>query len=333
MISVRYSVVVPVFNEEEVIRETHRRLFSVMAGLGGDFEIIYINDGSVDATGQIIRDLCRSDKRIKMLSFSRNFGHQTAITAGMDYAAGKAVIIIDADLQDPPEVIPSMVEEWEKGYEVVYGRRICREGENWLKKLSARCFYRLLHKITRVDIPVDVGDFRLIDSRVRDSLLRIPEHNRYVRGLISWLGFRQTFVDYARAPRFAGKTKYPLKSMLKLAFDGITSFSYKPLKAGITLGVLLSLFSFLFLIFVFVSRLFDLVVMEPGYASLMCVILFFFGIILIILGIIGEYIARVFEEVKARPLYIICDLEGDFGREGRSGIPVFKDDGENARPD
>lgn len=317
-----FSVVVPVYNEAAVIAETHRRLLAVMDELAASFEIIYVNDGSTDSTGQILRPICRSDSRVKMISFSRNFGHQTAITAGMDYTSGDAVIVIDADLQDPPEIIPAMIENWQNGYEIVYGRRIRREGESWLKKISARCFYRILHKITKVDIPVDVGDFRLIDARVRDALLQIPEHNRYVRGLISWLGFRQTFVDYVRAPRFAGKTKYPLKNMLKLAFDGITSFSYKPLKAGIVLGILLSLFSFFFLLFVFIARLFDLVVMEPGYASIMCVVLFFFGIILIILGIIGEYIARIFEEVKGRPLYIVCDLEGEFGRGGRPGIPV-----------
>lgn len=330
---IRYSVVVPVYNEEAVISETHRRLFQVLGGLAPSWELIYVNDGSTDKTGQILRAFCRSDSRVKMLSFSRNFGHQTAITAGMDYAGGDAVIIIDADLQDPPELIPEMIAKWQEGYEIVYGRRIRRQGETWLKKITARCFYRFLHRITNVDIPVDVGDFRLIDARVRDALLLIPEHNRYVRGLISWLGFRQAFVDYIRAPRFAGKTKYPFRSMLKLAFDGITSFSYKPLKLGIGLGILLSLFSFFFLLFVFIARLFDLVVMEPGYASIMCVILFFFGIILIILGIIGEYIARIFEEVKARPLYIICDREGQFGRQGRSGIPVADNAARSSKPD
>jgi glycosyltransferase involved in cell wall biosynthesis len=281
----RYSLVVPVYNEEAVIEETNRRLTGVMAALHEPFEIIYVNDGSRDRTGQLVREFCQADSRVKLLTFSRNFGHQTA---GMDYASGDAIIVIDADLQDPPEIIPQMIDSWREGYEVVYGRRMARQGETWFKRKTASAYYRFLNRLTDVKIPSDVGDFRLIDAKVRDALLTIPEHNRYVRGLISWLGFRQTWVDYVRAPRFAGTTKYPLHKMLRLAIDGITSFSYKPLKIGIGLGLVLSIFSFCFLLFVFISRFFHLVVMEPGYASLMCVILFFFGILLIMLGIIGE---------------------------------------------
>jgi polyisoprenyl-phosphate glycosyltransferase len=316
---VRYSLVVPLYNEEAVIGETHRQLTAVMTDLAEPFEIIYINDGSRDRTGELARAICLADPRAKLLTFSRNFGHQTAITAGMDYAAGEAIVVIDADLQDPPAVIPQMIERWQAGYDVIYGRRVSRNGESWFKRASAHCFYRLLNKLTDTPMPVDVGDFRLIDRKVRDALLRIPEHNRYVRGLISWLGFRQTMVDFERAPRFAGQTKYPLRKMVRLAVHGITSFSYKPLKLGIGLGLALSILSFCFLLFVFISRLFNLVIMEPGYASIMCVILFFFGIVLIMLGIIGEYIARIFEEVKGRPLYILCDKTGEFGREGRTG--------------
>jgi polyisoprenyl-phosphate glycosyltransferase len=317
MDQVRYSLVVPFYNEESVIEETHRRLTEVMSAMAEPYEIIYVNDGSHDRSGQMVRAICESDQHAKMLIFSRNFGHQTAITAGMDYAAGDAVIIIDADLQDPPDVIPSMIERWKDGYEVVYGHRQSRQGESWFKRETARRFYRLLNRMSDIEIPADVGDFRLIDKKVRDALLKIPEHNRYVRGLISWLGFRQTMVDYIRAPRFAGETKYPIRKMVRLAIDGIASFSYRPLKMSIGLGLMLSIFSFLFLLFVFISRLFNLVIMEPGYASLMCVILFFFGIILIMLGVIGEYIGRIFEEVKGRPLYIICDKTGEFGRSGR----------------
>ena len=317
MDKIRFSLVVPLYNEEAVIEETNRRLTAVMNSLNENYEIIYINDGSRDRTGLLARELCAADPRIKLITFSRNFGHQTAITAGMDHAGGDAVIIIDADLQDPPEIIPQMIEHWEEGYEVVYGRRTARSGVNWFKRFTAKRYYRFLRRMTDVEIPVDVGDFRLIDARVRDALMTMPEHNRYVRGLISWLGFRQTFVDYVRAPRFAGETKYPLKKMLRLAADGIASFSYKPLKMGIGLGVVLSAFSFLFLMFVFISRLFNLIVMEPGYASIMCVILFFFGVVLIMLGIIGEYIARIFEEVKGRPIYVISDRTGEFKREGR----------------
>lgn len=317
MDTIELSVIVPVYNEEAVITETNHRLLAVLDSLAIPFELIYVNDGSRDGSAALLRTFCRQDHRVKMLALSRNFGHQTAITAGMDHAAGQAVVIIDADLQDPPEIIPEMIRRWKDGYDVVYGRRISREGERWSKKLTARLYYRLLRRMTDVEIPVDVGDFRLIDARVRDALMKMPEHNRYVRGLISWLGFRQTSTDYVRAPRFAGETKYPLRRMIKLAVDGITSFSYRPLKLGIGLGIALSLLSFLFLVFVFAARLFDLVVMEPGYASLMCVLLFFFGIMLIMLGVIGEYIGRIFEEVKGRPLYIICDQEGDLAPSGR----------------
>lgn len=321
MDTLELSVIVPVYNEEAVISETNRRLLSVLDRLAISAELIYINDGSRDGSAALLRSFCHQDSRVKMLSLSRNFGHQTAITAGMDHAAGQAIVIIDADLQDPPDIIPEMLRLWKEGYDVVYGRRISREGERWAKKLSARLYYRLLRRMTDVEIPVDVGDFRLIDSRVRDALMKMPEHNRYVRGLISWLGFRQTSTDYVRAPRFAGETKYPFRRMVKLAVDGITSFSYRPLKMGIGLGIALSLLSFLFLVFVFAARLFDLVVMEPGYASLMCVLLFFFGIMLIMLGVIGEYIGRIFEEVKGRPLYIIADQEGDLPPSGRHQNP------------
>lgn len=313
----RYSVVMPVYNEEAVILESCRRIRATMAALDEPFEIIVINDGSRDQSASILKELCRQDLVFKLISFSRNFGHQTAITAGMDHASGDAIIVIDADLQDPPEVIPQMIGKWQAGYEVVYGHRIRREGETVSKRLTAKWYYRLLHRLTDVDIPVDVGDFRLIDAKVRDALVKIPEHNRYVRGLISWLGFRQTFVDYVREPRFAGETKYPFRKMVKLAVDGIVSFSYKPLRLGIGLGVFVSVTSFLFLVFIFISRLFNLFVMEPGWASLMCVMLFLFGIVLIVMGIIGEYIARIFEEVKGRPLYIVCDTIGDLRQPER----------------
>lgn len=306
-----FSVVVPLFNEEEVLPEMIRRLTSVMEGIGEPFEVILVNDGSRDGTMRIVREVCAADPRFKLLSFSRNFGHQTAITAGMDHAAGRAVVVIDADLQDPPEVIAEMAARWREGYEVVYGRRLTRRGESAFKRLSARAFYRILHGLSTVDIPVDVGDFRLIDAKVRDALLAVPEHNRYVRGLISWLGFRQTDVAYEREKRFAGVTKYPLRKMIRLAADGITSFSYKPLKAGITIGLGLSVFALLFAVFIFISRLAGWVFMEPGWASMMCVMLFFFGVVLIMLGIIGEYIARIFEEVKGRPLYIVSEKIGD----------------------
>jgi len=315
------SVVVPVYNEEEVIQTMHQRLTDVLSGLNLHYEIIYVDDGSKDNSASIIRPWCTDDGRVKLLSFSRNFGHQTAITCGMDYAAGEAIVIIDADLQDPPELIPDMIAKWREGFEVVYAKRRKRSGETGFKKTTARLYYRLLHRLADVDIPTDVGDFRLIDKTVRDALLQLPEHNRYVRGLIAWLGYRQTNIEYERDARYAGKTKYPLRKMLNLAGNGITSFSYKPLRISIYLGVILSIASFLFLLFIFISRIFDLVDMEPGYASMMCVMLFFFGIVLIMLGVTGEYIGRIFEEVKNRPLYLIFREDGKFYEVGRRGTP------------
>ncbi len=308
----KYSVVVPLYNEEEVLPETYRRLKEVLDSLGESYEVIMINDGSKDKTASMAKEICAKDKNFKLLNFSRNFGHQTAITAGMDYAGGQAIVVIDADLQDPPEVIPEMIAKWKEGYEVVYGKRSSRKGETFFKKLTAKVFYRTLNRFTDVDIPTDVGDFRLIDKKVRDALLTVPEHNRYVRGIISWLGFRQTEVEFVREARFAGETKYPLRKMLKLAIDGITSFSYKPLKISISLGSILSVFSLVFALVIVILRLNNIVVMEPGWASLMVIMLFFFGVTLIMLGIIGEYIARIFEEVKGRPIYIISEKIGDF---------------------
>lgn len=302
------SVVVPVFNEEQVVLESYKRLKQVMDSTGESYEIIFVNDGSRDKTVFIISQICEKDKNIKLISFSRNFGHQVAITAGMNHSSGKAVVVIDADLQDPPEVIPEMLEKWKEGYDVVYGKRVKRHGESFFKKLTAKMFYRLLKKMTDVDIPVDTGDFRLIDRKVCDALKQINEKNRYVRGLISWLGFKQTGVEFVRDKRFAGETKYPLKKMLKFAFDAITSFSYKPLKLASYAGMLLSLCSFLYLMIVIIQALFTNST-QPGWASAMAVSLFFNGIVLVILGIIGEYIGRIYDEAKGRPLYVVRDFK------------------------
>lgn len=309
---VEYSIVVPLYNEEEVLPETYRRLKSVMDSTKQPYEVIMVNDGSVDKTAQMASEICHEDSSFKLLNFSRNFGHQTAITAGMDYASGNAIVVIDADLQDPPEIITDMIEKWKEGFDVVYGKRVSRKGETWFKKITAGAFYRTLNRLTDVKIPADVGDFRLIDKKVKEALLQVPEHNRYIRGLISWLGFKQTQVEFVREARFAGETKYPLRKMVKLATDGITSFSYKPLKFSVGVGIFLSVFSLIFAILVVVLRLTDVVTMEPGWASLMVVILFFFGFVLIMLGIIGEYLGRIFEEVKNRPLYIISEKIGKF---------------------
>lgn len=302
------SVVIPVFNEELVVQETYKRLKAVMDFINEPYELIFVNDGSKDNTAAILRKLCEADFRVKLVDFSRNFGHQMASTAGMDYSSGDTVVLIDADLQDPPEIIPEMIKKWHEGYEVVYGVRIKRNGETLFKKLTSKLFYRLLNSMTEVDIPLDTGDFRLIDRKVCNALKAANEKNRYIRGIISWLGFKQTGVEYVRDKRFAGETKYPLKKMLKFAFDAITSFSYKPLKLASYSGSFISVLSFLYLLVVIYLRLFtDRTI--TGWASTLAVSLFFNGIILIILGIIGEYLGRIYDEVKGRPLYIVRETQ------------------------
>jgi len=304
-----YSIIVPVYNEELVITETHKRLTKVMQGIPEGYELIYVNDGSRDKTAEIIRKIIADDKNVRLLDFSRNFGHQTAITAGMENATGDAIIIIDADLQDPPEVMLQMIDKWKEGYEVVYGKRLKRKGETLFKKWTAAAYYRFLRNMTEMDFPVDTGDFRLIDRKVCNELKRLPEKNRYVRGLVSWVGFRQTYVEYIREERFAGETKYPLKKMIKFAMDGITSFSYKPLKLATYVGFIFALVSFLYLIVVIVQTLYFKQTVS-GWASIVAINLFFNGITLIILGLIGEYIGRIYDESKNRPLYILRDKVG-----------------------
>lgn len=303
------SIVVPVYNEQEVIDETYRRLSEVFKDYFMDVEYIFINDGSKDDTYFKLREIASGNKEVRVINFARNFGHQIAITAGMDYAKGDAVVIIDADLQDPPEVILQMVDKWEEGYEVVYGKRLQRAGETFFKKFTAKTFYRFLDSMTDVKLPVDVGDFRLIDRKVCDAMKCLPERSRYVRGLVSWVGFKQTSVEYQREKRFAGETKYPLKKMLKLAGDGIFSFSYKPLKLATFVGMLVSVFSFIYLVVVLVQKFIKNDVVS-GWASSIAVTLFLNGVMLIVIGIMGEYVGRIYEEVKARPLYIVGELMG-----------------------
>jgi dolichol-phosphate mannosyltransferase len=304
--SLTLSVVVPLYNEQEVAGETYRRLKEVLDGTGESYELIFIDDGSRDQTRHIVRALADSDPSLKLIGFSRNFGHQTAITAGMEAACGKAVVVIDADLQDPPEVIPQMLEKWREGYQVVYGLRSGRRGESFFKRLTAKLFYRTLNSLTDVHLPVDAGDFRLIDRSVCEALKQLPERNRYVRGLVSWVGFRQTAVEFVRAERFAGTTKYPFRKMLSLAGDALTSFSYKPLKLSIFIGSLVSFFSFVYAIVIICQRLFTDILIS-GWATLACLTLFFNGIILVMMGIIGQYIGRIYDETKGRPLYIVSE--------------------------
>jgi dolichol-phosphate mannosyltransferase len=304
-----FSVVAPVFNEEQLLPEFYRRVVATLEPLGEPFELVLINDGCRDRSPEIMRDLHERDPRVKVLNFSRNFGHQLAITAGTDYARGQAVIIIDSDLQDPPELIPDMIARWREGYQVVYAVRSEREGETWFKKTTATFFYRLIKGITNVDIPVDAGDFRLMDRRVVDSMAGMREHHRFVRGMSVWVGFKQSGVPYRRAARSAGETKYPLRKMLRFALDGITSFSYLPLQLATYLGFIVAGISVVGIILTIILRLSGSEAFF-GQASTLVSVLFLGGVQLIFLGIIGEYLGRIYDEVKRRPLYIVAEALG-----------------------
>ena len=302
----KISVVVPMYYEEEVANECYNRLNKVLTSIPNyEHEIIFINDGSKDKTLSILEEIAKQDNNVKIISFSRNFGHQCAVTAGLKYTTGDAIVIIDADLQDPPELIPEMLKLWEQGYEVIYGKRKTRDGESKFKLLTAKMFYQTLNALSDVDIPKDTGDFRLIDKKVVDVVNSLPEHNKFLRGLMSWVGFNQTPFEYERKERFAGKTKYPLKKMLKLASDGIISFSTKPLKIVGGIGILSIIASFIILIYSILSYIFKWNNLMPGWTSLMVTITFLAGAILISLWMISEYIARIYDEVKGRPQYII----------------------------
>ncbi|SEU29443.1 glycosyltransferase family 2 protein [Paenibacillus sp. NFR01] len=309
MDKVRYSIIIPMYNEEAVIQETYRRIKKVMDHTGESYELLFVNDGSTDNCAAMIEEYSYWDGSVKLIDLSRNFGHQIAITAGMDYAAGDAIVIIDADLQDPPELILDMISEWRKGYEVVYAKRVKRRGESLFKKWTASAFYRILRYCTDIAIPVDTGDFRLIDRKVNDQLKRLPERNRFVRGLVSWVGFRQKAIEYERDERLAGETKYPLKRMIKLSLDGITSFSTKPLKLAGVLGGLLSVSGFLYLMYVLYMAIFTDSAVK-GWASMTGISLVFNGFVLLMLGILGEYVGRIYDETKGRPLYIVQEVYG-----------------------
>ena len=288
MSNIIYSIVVPVYNEEEVVDECYKQLKQVMDSTKKNYELIFINDGSKDKTVEMLKQYCKKDKNVKLIDFSRNFGHQIAISAGMDSSRGDAVVVIDADLQDPPAVILDMIEKWKEGFDVVYGKRLKRKGETIFKKLTASAYYRFLKRMTDVEIPVDVGDFRLIDRSVCDAMKKIKEKNRFIRGIISWLGFKQGEVLYERDKRLAGVTKYPLKKMIRFALNGVISFSYKPLKIATFLGVLASGAGFIYFLYALYQRFFTEAAV-PGWTSLVSLVLFFNGVILIILGIIGIF--------------------------------------------
>lgn len=291
------SVVIPMYYEEKVAWECYKRIKGVMEGCGYSYELIFVNDGSRDGTMDILEQIAAGDRRAKVLSFSRNFGHQAAVTAGIDKAMGNAIVIIDADLQDPPELIIKMLKLWEQGYEVVYAKRKRRKGESIFKRVTAGLFYRVLDKLSDTRIPLDTGDFRLIDSKAADELRKMREKSRFLRGMVSWIGFRQIPLEYEREERFAGETKYPLKKMIKLAMDGIISFSYKPLKLSQYLGF----FAVICAVGIFIYSL----VCKPAGGAIIAAVAFLGGVQLISIGILGEYIGRMYEESKGRPLYII----------------------------
>ena len=303
----KISVVIPMYNEESVAKECYKKISQVFYKLREkyDYEMIIINDGSDDKTLEILEEITKNDKKIKVISFSRNFGHQAAVTAGIKETTGDAVVIIDADLQDPPKEIPGMIKKWEEGYEVIYGKRKKRNGESAFKLLSAKAFYSMINKLSDIEIPKDTGDFRLVDRKVIDVVNSLPEHNKFLRGLFSWVGFKQVPYEYERKERFAGKTKYPLKKMLKLASDGIISFSIKPLKLVGTLGIISVIISLVILIYSILSFIFKWNNLTSGWTSMMITITFLGGVILLSLWMIGEYIARIYDEAKDRPEYII----------------------------
>ena len=310
------SIVVPCYNEDAVLPELHRRLVTVLEQIVDvSFELIYTDDGSHDHTPDILRELQATDARVRVVTLSRNFGHQLAVTAGLEHATGEALVIIDADLQDPPEVIPEMIERWHDGYQVVYGLRATRGGESMLKLWTAKAFYRLINLVSDIEIPLDVGDFRLLDRKVVDVLLAMPERDRFLRGMVSWIGFKQVAVIYDRAPRRAGESKYPLTKMLRFAVDSVLSFSFVPLRLAIWVGFGAIAASFAGIVYALVIRLYTTDWVR-GWASIFTALLFLGGVQLITLGIVGEYVGRIYAEVKLRPLYVVRERLG-FADEAR----------------
>ncbi len=303
----KISLVIPMYYEEKVANKCYEKVSNVLKSLEDkyDHEIIFVNDGSKDKTLDILEEIAKKDTKVKIISFSRNFGHQAAVTAGLKEVTGDAIVIIDADLQDPPELIPEMLELWEQGNEVIYGKRKTRKGESAFKLLTAKMFYKTLNALSDVEIPKDTGDFRLVDRKVVDVVNNLPEHNKFLRGLFSWVGFKQKAYEYERQERFAGETKYPLKKMLKLASDGIISFSNKPIKMVGALGIISIIISVIILIYALISYIFKLNELSAGWTSLMVAITFFAGVQLLSLWVISEYIGRIYDEAKGRPQYIV----------------------------
>ena len=308
--SFKYSLIVPIYNEEETIPELYRRLQAVMEQMDEPVELILINDGSRDRSLAVMRDLHEQDPRVCYISLARNFGHQIAVTAGLNFSRGQVVVILDADLQDPPELIPSMIEQWKQGFDVVYAQRTQRRRESWLKRLTAYGFYRILKQLADVDIPTDTGDFCLLDRQVVDVLNAMPERNRYIRGLRSWIGFRQTAVLFERDPRYAGEVKYTFRKSLALATNGLVSFSTVPLRLSTYLGFFSAVLALAMAFLVIYWRLFHPESPITGHAIVAVAVFFLGAVQLFSIGILGEYIGRIYEEVKNRPLYTLSEVAG-----------------------
>ncbi len=302
-----FSIIAPIYNEAESMPELYRRVSAVMNSTGESWELILVDDGSSDNSNAMMHELAKKDQRVRPIVFARNFGHQIAVTAGLDYARGDAVVIIDSDLQDPPEVIPALIEKWREGYEVVYAVRAEREGEFWFKLWTASLFYRMIYKITDVKIPMDTGDFRLMDRKVVNVMKQMREHYRFLRGMSAWVGFKQVGVPYKRAARFAGSTKYPFRKMFKLAMNAVTGFSYFPLQLATYIGFIAAGLSILLIPVVIFIRAFTQIELA-GQATTLVAVLFLGGVQLVSLGILGEYLGRVYDEVKGRPLYVVSSM-------------------------
>lgn len=309
MTNPRYSIVAPCWNEEKALPELYRRISQVMDEIGEPWELVLVNDGSSDGTIDVMKSLHVADPRVHFVDFARNFGHQLAVTAGMDFAQGDAVVLIDSDLQDPPELIAEMIQKWKNGYKVVFAVRKERKGETWFKLFTAKLFYRLIYRITDVDIPLDTGDFRLMDRQVVNQMSAMKEHHRFIRGMTSWVGFKQTGVYYVREERFAGETKYPLRKMVRFAITAITGFSIFPLQLATFMGFIIGGLSALFILLAIIARLSGIQAFA-GQATTLVMVLFLGGIQLISLGIIGEYLGRIYDEVRGRPLYVVNEAVG-----------------------
>ena len=311
MLTPIHSIIAPIYNENQTLPELYRRVKETMDSSGDSWELLLIDDGSTDGSTVLIRQIAAADNRVRPVIFARNFGHQLAVTAGLDYSRGKSVVIIDSDLQDPPEVILDLISKWREGYEVVYAVRAQREGESWFKLVTASVFYRIIYRITDVKIPLDTGDFRLLDRKVVDVLKQMRERHRFLRGMSVWVGFKQTGVEYRRAARFAGETKYPFKKMFKFAWDAITSFSYIPLQVATYLGFISAGLSILAIPVVAAMRITGTQEAFAGQATTLIAVLFLGGVQLISLGILGEYIGRLYDEARGRPLYIVCEAPAE----------------------